>query len=61
MATFKLMQGISDQLGNLLMGTLLDTLLDDRVKATLKMIKKDIDGLKNALIEDIDEMKQRVD
>ena len=61
MATFKLMQGISDQLGNLLMGTLFDTLLDDRVKATLKMIKKDIDGLKNALIEDIDEMKQRVD
>ena len=43
------------------MGTLLDTMLDDRVKVTLKMIKKDIDGLKNALIEDIDEMKERVD
>ena len=26
-----------------------------------KMIKKDIDGLKNTLIEDIDKMKDRVD
>jgi hypothetical protein len=34
---------------------------DDRIKGMFKMIKKDIDGLKNTLIEDIDKMKDRVD
>ena len=55
------MQWISDQLGGLLRGNLLDTLIDGMVEGVLKKIKKNIDGLKNILIEDIDMMKERVD
>ena len=60
-ATFTKIQGISDQLGKLLRGTLLDGLADDRVKLMLKNMKKEIDGLKDTLDEDIDKMKERVD
>lgn len=53
-STFSSIQGISDQLGKLLRGTLLDGLPDDRVKVMLKQMKKGIDGLKDTLDEDID-------
>jgi hypothetical protein len=53
-ATFSSIQGISDQLGKLLRGTLLDGLPDDRVKVMLKQMKKGVDGLKDTLDEDID-------